>query len=138
MSGSDPDTSRTPVAVSAGNRYLFLLAGHLSLAVGIIGLLVPVMPTSPFVIIAAACYARSSERFYRMLLNNRYFGEDVRNWREQRCVRRHLKRLSAVALSVAFFFTVVLFIEPVWARWTVGALGLLAVVAVLYLPACDE
>ncbi len=125
-------------AASAGNRYLFLLAGHLSLAVGVIGLLIPVMPTSPFVIIAAACYARSSERFYQMLLNNKHFGEDIRRWRERGCVRRRLKALSAVSLTVAFAFTVALIIEPLWARWTVGTLGFLAVVAVLCLPMCDE
>lgn len=123
---------------SAASRHLFLLAGHLSLTVGVIGLLVPVMPTSPFVIIAAACYARSSERFYRFLLNNRHFGEDVRLWREHRCVRRKLKNLSAVALAVAFSFTTLIIISPLWAQLAVGVLGVLAVVAVLYLPVCDE
>ncbi len=133
-----PDSDTGFTKGSAGNRYLFLLAGHLSLVVGVIGLLVPIMPTSPFVIIATVCYARSSERFYLMLLNNRHFGEDVRRWHEQRCVRRRLKMLSAVALTVAFIFTVVLFITPVWARLAVGMLGFLAVVTVLYLPVCDE
>ncbi len=123
---------------SAASRHLFLLAGHLSLTVGVIGLLVPVMPTSPFVIIAAACYARSSERFYRLLLNNRYFGEDVRFWRERRCVRRKLRNLSVAALAVAFSFTVLIFITPFWAQLTVGVLGVAAVVAVLCIPVCDE
>ena len=134
--GAFPPETRT--RASAGNRYLFLLAGHLSLAVGIIGLLVPIMPTSPFVIIAAACYARSSERFYRMLLGNRYFGEDVRRWRERGCVRRRLKLTSAMVLAVAFSVTVAILMESAWARWLVGVIGLLAVAAVLYLPACDE
>ncbi len=122
---------------SAASRHLFLLGGHLSLTVGVIGLLVPVMPTSPFVIIAAACYARSSERFYRMLLNNRHFGEDVRLWRERRCVRRKMRNLSVAALTVAFSFTVLIFITPLWAQLTVAVLGALAVAAVLCIPVCD-
>ena len=123
---------------SAAGRHLFLLAGHLSLAIGVVGLLVPIMPTSPFVVIAAACYARSSERFYRMLLENRYFGADVRRWRERRCVQRRLKWLSAGVLAAAFSCTTLLFITSAWAQTVVAALGVLAVVSVLCLPACDE
>lgn len=123
---------------SAATRHLFLFAGHLSLTVGVIGLLVPVMPTSPFVIIAAACYARSSERFYRMLLNNKHFGEDVRLWRDHRCVRRKLKTFSVAALTVAFSFTVLVFITPLWAQLTVAVLGALAVAAVACIPVCNE
>ena len=119
-------------------RYLFLFAGHLSLTLGIIGLLVPVMPTSPFVILAAACYARSSERFHRMLLNNKHFGEDIRRWQERRCVRRRVKILSVSALTVAFFLTIAFFITPLWAKFAVGALGVFAALTVLYLPVCDE
>ena len=133
-----PDGDANPRQSSAGERHLFLLAGHLSLAVGVVGLLVPVMPTSPFVIIAAACYARSSDRFYRMLLNNRWFGADVRRWLEHRCVHRRLRMLSTVSLTVAFALTVWLFITPLWAKLAVGALGVAAIIAVLMLPVCDQ
>ena len=132
------DKEVEPVKNILASRYLFLFAGHLSLVIGVVGLLVPVMPTSPFVIIAAACYARSSDRFYLMLINNRYFGEDIRNWREQRCVRRQVKVLSAITLAFAFSLTLLLFITPLWAQLTVGSLGILAVGAVLYIPVCDE
>ncbi len=133
-----PDGGIESAKGTMGGRYLFLFLGHLSLIVGAIGLLVPVMPTSPFVIIAAACYARSSERFYRALITNKYFGGDVRRWREHRCVQRRLKIASAFVLTIAFAVSAVFLVSPAWAQWTVGAMGFLAVVAVLYLPVCNE
>lgn len=120
------------------SRPVFLLAGHLCLAVGVIGLLIPVMPSSPFVILAAVCYARSSERCYLLLLNNRYFGEDVRLWLERRCVRGRVRFTGALMLAVAFSVTVLVFITPLWARLTVGCIGCLAVIATLRLPSCKE
>ena len=121
-----------------GGRYLFLFIGHLSLLIGAIGLLIPVMPTSPFVIMAAACYARSSERFYLLLLNNKYFGDDIARWLNHRCVRRRIKLAGAATLAVAFSLTVLVFITPLWARLAVGGVGLLAIFAVLCIPACEE
>ncbi len=119
-------------------RYFFLLIGHASLFIGVVGLLIPVMPTSPFVIIAAMCYARSSERFYLMLRNNKYFGDDIVRWLDRRCVRRQVKLTGAASLAVAFSLTVVFFITPMWGRLVVAGVGLLAILAVLYIPACKE
>jgi uncharacterized membrane protein YbaN (DUF454 family) len=55
-------------------KQLLIVAGTISTAIGIIGIVVPILPTTPFLLLAAACYVRSSERFYRWLLNNRLFG----------------------------------------------------------------
>jgi len=61
---------------------ILLIAGTISVAIGVIGIFVPLLPTTPFLLLAAACYLRSSERFYRRLLNNRFFGTYVRNYIE--------------------------------------------------------
>ena len=55
-------------------KRLLIIAGTLSTTIGIIGIVVPILPTTPFLLLAAACYLRSSERFYHWLLNNRLFG----------------------------------------------------------------
>ena len=55
-------------------KQLLIVAGAISTAIGIIGIVVPILPTTPFLLLAAACYVRSSERFYRWLLGNRWFG----------------------------------------------------------------
>jgi uncharacterized membrane protein YbaN (DUF454 family) len=61
---------------------LLISAGSLSLMVGIVGILVPVLPTTPFLLLTALCYMRSSERLYNALLRNRLTGSYVRNYLE--------------------------------------------------------
>lgn len=65
-------------------RALLIAAGTLCVALATLGLFVPVLPTTPLLLLAAVCYARSSERFYRWLLTNRWFGAYIRNYREGR------------------------------------------------------
>ena len=63
-------------------RLLLIAAGTLCVILGTIGIFLPLMPTTPFLLLAAACYARSSDRFYQWLLNNRFLGTYIRNYRE--------------------------------------------------------
>ena len=63
-------------------RILLIAAGTISLALGAIGVFLPVLPTTPFLLLAAACYYRSSKRMHRWLLNNKWFGEYIRNYKE--------------------------------------------------------
>ena len=63
-------------------RVVLVILGTLSVALGVIGAVLPVLPTTPFLLLAAALYARSSKRFYNWLLNNRMFGLYIRNYRE--------------------------------------------------------
>jgi uncharacterized membrane protein YbaN (DUF454 family) len=76
--------------------------------VGILGIFIPVLPTTPFLLIAAACYARSSQRFYDWLLNNRWFGNYIRNYLQGKGVPLRAKVLTiallwiAIGCSVAF------------------------------------
>jgi uncharacterized membrane protein YbaN (DUF454 family) len=61
-------------------KQLLIVAGTLAVAIGIIGIFVPILPTTPFLLLAAACYLRSSERFYRWLLGNRLFGSYIADY----------------------------------------------------------
>lgn len=63
-------------------RTLLIVAGTFFTGLGIFGAFVPVLPTTPFFLLAAACYARSSQRFYRWLLENRWFGSCIRGYVE--------------------------------------------------------
>jgi uncharacterized membrane protein YbaN (DUF454 family) len=72
-------------------RRLLIGAGTLSTGLGIIGIFVPILPTTPFLLLAAACYMRSSERFYRWLVSNRIFGTYVTNYIEGRGMPIKLK-----------------------------------------------
>jgi uncharacterized membrane protein YbaN (DUF454 family) len=72
-------------------RRLLIGAGTLSTGLGIIGIFVPILPTTPFLLLAAACYMRSSERFYQWLVSNRIFGTYVTNYIEGRGMPIKLK-----------------------------------------------
>jgi uncharacterized membrane protein YbaN (DUF454 family) len=76
---------------TTAKRRLLIGAGTLSTGLGIIGIFVPILPTTPFLLLAAACYMRSSERFYQWLINNRVFGSYVRNYIEGRGMPVKLK-----------------------------------------------
>jgi len=78
-------------------RALLLVAGILSLALGIAGIFLPVLPTTPLVILAAACFARSHRPFHEWLLAHRHFGPTLREWREHRSIPYRTK-LTAIAM----------------------------------------
>ena len=67
-------------------RALYMAGGTFSLALGIIGIFVPGLPTTPFVLLAAALYAKSSEKLYNWLLENKYLGPRIKNYQRQKGV----------------------------------------------------
>jgi uncharacterized membrane protein YbaN (DUF454 family) len=86
-------------------RKLLIGAGTLSTGLGIIGIFVPILPTTPFLLLAAACYMRSSERFYRWLIGNRIFGAYVRNYIEGRGMPIRIKVLTILVLWLTIGLT---------------------------------
>lgn len=89
-------------------RWLLISAGTACVAVGAIGIFVPVLPTTPFLLLAAACYTRSSQRLYYALLHNRLVGSYLRNYLEGRGMTRRAKMWTlcllwtGIALAAAF------------------------------------
>ena len=82
-------------------RHLYLLGGLLSLALGGIGIILPLLPTVPFVILAAFCFARSSPRLEARLLDHHVFGAHIRNWRDGRAITKKGKRAALIAFAVS-------------------------------------
>ena len=72
-----------------------------ALATGIVGIFLPLLPTTPFVLVAAFCFARGSERCERWLLNHRRFGPMVRGWRARRVIPLRVKQLAWVSMTIA-------------------------------------
>jgi uncharacterized membrane protein YbaN (DUF454 family) len=85
-------------------RILLMVMGTLFVALGVVGMVIPVLPTTPFLLLAAVCYARSSKRFYNWLMTNRWFGEYIRNYREGRGItlRHKLLALSLLWLTIIY------------------------------------
>lgn len=83
-------------------RWLWFCLGWLMVALGVIGVLLPVMPTTIFLIMAVGCFARSSPRFERMLLEHPRYGPPLRHWREQGAVSGKGKAFACAGMAVGF------------------------------------
>jgi len=81
--------------------YVYKLMGFVFIGLGAAGVVLPLLPTTPFLLLAAGCFAKSSERWHEWLLNNPTFGPIIRNWQDRRCVSFKTK---AMALSSIFVF----------------------------------
>jgi len=93
-------------------RQLLLAAGTLSLAIGIVGIFVPILPTTPFLLLAAGCYLRSSQRFYNWLMGNRFFGNYIRNYIEGRGIPVKVKLFIIILLWVTISISIWLVAKP--------------------------
>ena len=106
----------------------------MSVIAGLIGILLPLVPTTPFLLLAAWCFARSSPRFYRLLLGNRWLGPYIRNYREGRGLTMAAKVSTLVVLWLAIASTV-WFIAPMpWAHVVLLTIATGVTIYLLRLP----
>ena len=94
-------------------RQLYLAAGLVSLGLGSIGVILPLLPTVPFVILAAFCFANSSPRLESWLVEHPVFGVHIMNWRERRAITRRGKWAATVAFAVSCVLAL-LFVKLPW------------------------
>lgn len=119
-------------------RVFFIAAGTLFVGLGVLGLFLPLLPTTPFLLLAAACYARGSRRFYDWLLANRTFGPLIHEWRKHRSIPYRTK-LSAIALmSGTLGVSIVFFVRPLWLQLALTAMGVALAVWMYRIPSRDR
>jgi len=104
-------------------RLVFAGLGAAFLALGAVGMFVPVLPTVPLWLVAAACFARSSSRVYNWLLNHRHFGHGIREWRHHRAIPYRAKRAAIVLMAASFGVTIVFLLDDWLARGLMGVAG---------------
>ncbi|MEZ5319349.1 MAG: YbaN family protein [Vicinamibacterales bacterium] len=114
---------------------LLIACGTLCVALGVIGIFLPIMPTTVFLLMAAACYARSSDRFYQRLINNRWLGSYIRNHREGRGMRRRDKTITLIMLWAGIGATIVWTAEAWWLRLLLVGIAAGVTLHVARLPA---
>jgi uncharacterized protein len=114
-------------------RWAFLLLGWFFVGLGVLGLFLPLLPTTPFLLLASSCFVRSSPRWQRWLMNSRWFGPTLRDWDEHRAVRRPVKVLAVVVVSIVLVFAAVRDLH--WlVRTLIIVLGLVGLAVVYRLP----
>lgn len=104
-------------------KYLLILAGSISLVLGIIGILIPVLPTTPFLLLASFCYLRSSKRLYDWMLNNRVFGPYIYNYLTYRAIKRGVKVVTLIFLWLTLIISIVL-VSNIYLRIFLIAVGI--------------
>ena len=112
-------------------RALLLAVGVVSFSLAVAGAVLPVLPTTPFLLLAAACFVRSSPKLHKRLLETRSLGPYLRQWEEDRSVPEAAK-LRAYALVAVTFSSSILFVDKDWLKIVLAGLGL-AVISVLVL-----
>ena len=119
-------------------RGILLGTGWVFVGLAALGVVLPLLPTTPFLLVAAACFARSSPRFYDWLLQNRVFGPLIRNWRESRSIPLHVKAVSIVMIALVGGGSVVFFVANPWARLGVLAVLLTLIAWLLWVPTTPQ
>ena len=104
-------------------RILLIVGGTLCVALGVVGIFLPVLPTTPFLLLAAICYSRSSTRFYHWLVTNRWCGAYIRNYREGRGMPLKQKALTLALLWLTIGFSAWCFVSHWWVRLTLVVIG---------------
>lgn len=122
-----PSTSRTV-------RWLLWLAGTVSLVLGLIGVVLPGLPTTPFVLLTAACYAKASPRLHGWLIHHRFLGPMVRDWETHRSLPRRTKALAITSMLVMVGFSAWIFHEQTWLLVTLLVGALIGVIVVACIP----
>lgn len=119
-------------------RWLFLAAGSLALALGLLGIFLPLLPTTPFVLLAAACYARGSHRFHAWLLSNRTFGPMVYEWERHRSLPYRTKVTAIALMSATLAVSIVFFVQVTWLKALLAACGAVLAVWMYRIPSRDR
>jgi uncharacterized membrane protein YbaN (DUF454 family) len=94
-------------------KVLLLASGTVCLVLGAIGIFLPVLPTTPFLLLSAACYLRSSQRMYKWLLGNRWFGEYIKNYREGKGIPAKTKMVALVVLWGTILYSTLIVVDEI-------------------------
>ena len=89
-------------------RGLWFLAGVVSVAIGAVGIFVPLLPTVPLMLLAAFCFARSSQRAHDWLMNHKTFGPPIHDWNKSGAIRRPAKIAATVAVALGVLISILL------------------------------
>lgn len=142
-----PDTGQSRAAVprravrehdSAVVRGLLIAGGCACVVLGVVGIFLPLLPTTPFMLLAAACFARSSRRFHDWLLANRTFGPLIHEWERHRSIPRRTKLTAICLMSLTLAVSIVFFVEPRWLQALLAAIGVLLAIWMYRIPSRPE
>jgi len=131
---SEKKDCTTRPRLSKPKKALFFAAGSVSLGLGVLGMAIPLLPTTPFLLLSVACYCRSSERMYRWVLDNRLFGEYIRNYREGKGIPLRTKAVVLGLLWLTMGYSTIFALNVPPAQIALLAIGIGVTVHIIKLP----
>ena len=131
-----PVIERKPLSRLA--KMLYTFAGGLALLLGVIGIFLPVLPTTPFILLAAACFAKASPRVHQWMLQHPLIGPMLRNWQEHRSLTRGTKYVAIISMVLMLGLSIWMFSARPWIQVILLALGVIGAVMVLRIPTRDQ
>ena len=111
-----------------------MTAGSLSLGLGVVGIFIPIMPTTCFLLLAAGCYARSSQRCYDWLMNNRWFGSYIRNYWEGKGIPRRARVFSLAFLWLTTGYSGLVLVQTLWLQCLMFAIAVAVTIHIRSIP----
>ena len=115
---------------------IYRALGFLFLGIGVAGIFLPLLPATPFVLLAAACFARSSEKWHRWMLANDTFGPMIRNWERNRCVSCRVKLVAIASMIAVGGYSIFFAVESTALRVTGVVVVTLGLLTVSFLRTC--
>ena len=119
-------------------RLIFAGFGSLFVGIGLVGAVLPVLPTTPFMLLAAGCYVRASPRFYNWLLNTRAFGPLIREWRQYRTIPWRTKLTAIALMAVTLSTSIVLVAKQPYAQIAMALFGCALAIWLYRIPSRDR
>ncbi|TGO03749.1 hypothetical protein PN36_00020 [Candidatus Thiomargarita nelsonii] len=108
-------------------KNILIILGWFFVLLGMIGIVLPVLPTTPFMIVALAFFAKSSPRFHQMLLNNRLFGGALKQWEDSKTVSRRSKYRALLLVFASFSISIMIL------HGKLGLQAMLVTIAIIFL-----
>ena len=124
--------------MSGIHRPILIALGLLFVGLAVLGVFLPVLPTTPLLLLALACFARSSERLHEWLLSHRAFGPVLKNWHETRSMPRRAKIGAIASIVVVGGTSVLFFVKGIELKLVVTAILLIPIVIVLSIDSTES
>ncbi|MCS6863631.1 MAG: YbaN family protein [Gemmataceae bacterium] len=122
----------TPPRATGVKRLLLVVAGLASVGMAYLGAILPGLPTTPWVLLASYCFARSSPRLQRWLKRSPVFGRLLHDWEEHRGIRKPVKVFAVVVVVVVVTLSIALSSLPVWVKCVIGGLALVGISVIVF------
>ncbi len=119
-------------------RGVYVVVGTIALVIGAIGIFLPVIPTTPLVILAAACYYRGSERLHAWILSSRRFGETIKNYQEGRGLTRDTKVRAISMMWASIIISAWFFVSNLFVRVAMIGVAIGVTVYLVRLPTMEK